>query len=39
MFLEDTQVSDIVVDESTLRVHQIKLVIDAGEDFGNGGAV
>mmetsp|Transcript_104600 Transcript_104600/g.301088 ORF Transcript_104600/g.301088 Transcript_104600/m.301088 type:complete len:214 (-) Transcript_104600:682-1323(-) len=27
------------MDECSLRVHQIKLVIDAGEDFGDGGAV
>ena len=37
--LRIAQVSDVVVDEGTLGVHQIELVVDAGEDFGNGSAV
>ena len=28
-----------MVDEGALGVHQVELVVDAGEDFGNGGAV
>merc|ERR1719453_2271764 len=28
--------SDIPMHESTLAVHEIELVVDAGEDFGNG---
>ena len=35
----ESPVSDVVVDERTLGVHQVELVVDAGEDFGNGGAV
>ena len=31
--------SNVVMDESTLGVHQVELVVDAGEDFGNSGAV
>ena len=31
--------TDVPVDEGTLGVHQVELVIDAGEDFGDGGGV
>ena len=31
--------SDIVVDECALGVHEVKLVIDARKDFGDGRAV
>ena len=31
--------SHIMVDERALRVHQVKLVVNARENFGNGGAV
>ena len=31
--------TDVPVDEGTLGVHEIELVIDAGEDFGDGGGV
>lgn len=31
--------SDVPVDESTLGVHEIELVVDAGESLGNGGGV
>ena len=31
--------SDVVVDKSALGVHQVKLVVNAGKDFGDGGAV
>ena len=36
---EKSLASDVVVDEGTLGVHQVELVVDPGEDFGNGGAV
>ena len=31
--------SDVPVDEGALRVHEIELVVDAGEDLGDGGRV
>jgi len=31
--------ADIVVDEGALGVHEVKLVIDARKDFGDGRAV
>ena len=31
--------TDVPVDESTLHVHEVELVVDAGEGFGNGGRV
>merc|ERR1712086_98127 len=31
--------TDVPVDESTLGVHKIELVVDAGEDFSDGGSV
>merc|ERR1711935_1286095 len=31
--------TDVPVDESTLGVHEVELVVDAGEDFGDGGSV
>ena len=31
--------SDVVVDKSALGVHQVELVVNAGKDFGDGGAV
>ena len=37
--MKAAQVSDVVVDEGALGVHQVEFVVDAGEDFGDGGAV
>merc|ERR1740139_1351942 len=31
--------SDVPMDEGSLGVHEIELVVNAGEDFGNGGRV
>ena len=31
--------SDVPMDESSLCVHQIELVVKSGEDFGDGGGV
>merc|ERR1711865_933432 len=31
--------TDVPVDESTLGVHEVELVVDAGEDFGDGRSV
>merc|ERR1712137_1314337 len=31
--------TDVPVDEGTLGVHKIELVVDPGEDLGNGGGV
>ena len=31
--------SDVVVDEGALGVHEVKLVVDARKDFGDGRAV
>lgn len=31
--------SDVPMDEGSLGVHEIELVIDSGEDFGDGGGV
>jgi hypothetical protein len=31
--------SDVPVNEGTLGVHKVELVVEAGEDFGNGGRV
>ena len=39
LFRSPDTLSDVVVDEGTLGVHQVELVIDAREDFGNSCAV
>src|SRR3990167_7740873 len=31
--------SDVPVDEGSLCVHQVELVVESGEDFGDGGGV
>lgn len=31
--------TDVPVDEGSLGVHQVELVVESGEDFGNGGGV
>merc|ERR1711987_12612 len=31
--------TDVPVDEGTLGIHQVELVVNAGEDLGNGGGV